>query len=161
VLVYDPYANAETIAAAGFELVDDLDAALPRADYVTIHCPRNPQTIGMFDAARLGRMKAGAVLVNTARGGIVDEAALMAALESGHLFGAGLDVPAQEPQGAGNPLLHLPNVLSSPHVAGVTVEAMDAMCVATARNILSVIDGAPIREHVVNPECFRSDPESE
>ena len=119
----------------------DLDAALARADYVTIHCPRNPETIGLFDAARLARMKPGAVLVNTARGGIIDEPALLAALQSGHLAGAGLDVLDKEPVGPGHPLLQLPNVISSPHMAGVTVESMAAMSVATAQNILSVLDG--------------------
>lgn len=154
VLVYDPNTAAGPIESLGFEAVQDLDAALSRANYVTIHCPRTPQTLGMFDAVRIGRMKAGAVLVNTARGGIVDETALLAALQSGHLSGAGLDVLAQEPQGAGNPLLQEPGVISSPHVAGVTVEAMDAMGLATARNILSVFDGAPIHEHVVNQEVL-------
>ena len=154
VMVIDPNVPAATIATAGFEPVKDLDTALGRADYVTIHCPRSPATIGLFDAARIARMKRGAVLVNTARGGIVDEAALLAGLRSGHLSGAGLDVMAQEPQGAGNPLLHEMAVISSPHVAGVTVEAMDAMAVTTARNILSVFDGAPIREHVINQEVL-------
>jgi D-3-phosphoglycerate dehydrogenase len=154
VLVYDPYVPAGTIASAGFEPVADLDAALPRADYVTIHCPRNPQTIGMFAGPRLRRMKPGAVLVNTARGGIVDEAALLEALQSGHLAGAGLDVMAQEPQGPGNKVLQLSNVICSPHIAGVTVEAMDAMSVMTARNMLSVLDGAPLRENVVNHEVL-------
>ncbi|MDT7952957.1 MAG: hydroxyacid dehydrogenase [Acetobacteraceae bacterium] len=154
VLVFDPNVATATIEGAGFQAVSDLDAALPRADYVSIHCPRTPETLGMFDGSRIARMKPGAVLVNTARGGIVDEAALLAALRSGHLGGAGLDVLAQEPQGAGNPLLQEPSVISSPHVAGVTVEAMDAMGQATARNILSVLDGAPIREHVVNQEVL-------
>lgn len=154
VLVFDPNVAASTIEAAGFEAVDDLDAALGRADYVTIHCPRSPATLGLFDATRIGRMKPGAVLVNTARGGIVDEGALLEALRSGHLSGAGLDVLAQEPQGAGNPVLHEPNVISSPHLAGVTIEAMDAMAINTARNILSVLDGAPIAEHVVNQEVL-------
>lgn len=154
VLVHDPYVPAETIASAGFEPAADLDAALARADYVTIHCPRNKETLGLFGSDRLGRMKQGAVLVNTARGGIVEEAALLDALQSGHLAGAGLDVMAQEPQGPGNPVLQLPNVICSPHVAGVTVEAMDAMCVMTARNMLSVLDGAPIRENVVNQEVL-------
>ena len=154
VLVFDPNVSAAAIEAAGFEPAGDLDAALGRADYVTIHCPRSPETIGMFNAARIGRMKRGAVLINTARGGIVDEDALLSALRSGQLSGAGLDVLAQEPQGAGNPLLQEPGVISSPHVAGVTVEAMDAMGIAAARNILSVLDGAPIREHVVNQEVL-------
>ncbi len=153
VLVHDPFVPAGTIEAAGFEAVE-LDAALPNADYVTLHCPRNPQTLGLFGAERIARMKPGAVLVNTARGGIVEEAALLAALEAGHIAGAGLDVLAQEPQGAGNPLLHWPTVIASPHIAGVTIESMDAMCVNTARNIVSALDGAPIREHVVNQEVL-------
>ena len=89
VLVYDPYVPAATITAAGYEAVTDLDAALPRADYVTIHGPKSPATIDMFNAARLAKMKKGAGLVNTARGGIVNEDDLYDALVSGHLRGAG------------------------------------------------------------------------
>ena len=92
VLVYDPYKSAEEIKAAGCEPVADLDAALPRADFVSIHCPKTPETVGMFNAARLKRMKPTAYLVNTARGGIIDEPALHDALVSGKLAGAGLDV---------------------------------------------------------------------
>src|SRR5437667_6858215 len=83
VLVYDPYKSAAEIKAAGCEPVTDLDAALPRADFVTIHCPKTPETTGMFDAARLALMKPSSYLVNTARGGIVVEAALHDALVSG------------------------------------------------------------------------------
>ena len=101
VLVYDPYVSAGAIKAAGCEPVTDLDAALPRADFVTIHCPKTPETVGMFNAARLARMKPTAYLVNTARGGIIDEPALHAALTSGKLAGAGLDVFEQEPTPAG------------------------------------------------------------
>ena len=78
-----PTLRQKQIRAAGCEPVSDLDAALPRADFVTIHCPKNPETIGMFNAARLGRMKRGAFIVNTARGGIIDEPALHAALTPG------------------------------------------------------------------------------
>ena len=83
VLVYDPYVPAADIKAAGCEPATDLDAALPRADFVSIHCPKTPETIGMFNAARLARMKPTAYLVNTARGGIIDEQALHTALTSG------------------------------------------------------------------------------
>jgi D-3-phosphoglycerate dehydrogenase len=154
VLIYDPYASAEAIAAAGCEAVTDLDAALPRADFVSIHCPKNPETIGMFNAARLGRMKRGAFLVNTARGGIIDEPALYAALTSGHLAGAGLDVFEEEPTPVNNAMLTLDTVIASPHMAGVTVEAVIAMAVATARNILSVLDGAPNCDNVINKEVL-------
>jgi D-3-phosphoglycerate dehydrogenase len=154
VLVYDPYVAAAQIKAAGCEPVAELDTALPRADFVTIHCPKTPETVGMFNAARLARMKPTAYLVNTARGGIIDEPALHKALTGGKLAGAGLDVFEQEPTPADNPLLKLPNVISAPHMAGVTRESLDRMGLQTARNILSVLDGKPIRENVINQEVL-------
>jgi D-3-phosphoglycerate dehydrogenase len=154
VLVYDPYKPAEEIAAAGCEPVSNLDAALPRADFVTIHCPKTPETVGMFDAARLARMKPIAYLVNTARGGIIDEPALYAALSTGKLAGAGLDVYEKEPVQPDNPLLKLGNVVSAPHMAGVTKESLDRMGLQTAKNILSALDGKPIRENVINQEVL-------
>lgn len=154
VLVYDPYVAAEAIRAAGCEPAADLDTALPRAQFVTIHCPKTPETLGMFNAARLARMRRGAILVNTARGGIIDEPALHAALTSGQLAAAGLDVFEIEPTPVDNPLLQLPNVIAAPHMAGVTTEAMAAVAVATAENILSVLDGAPRRENVINKEVL-------
>ena len=154
VLVYDPYKPAAEIKAAGCEPVSDLDAALPRADFVSIHCPKTPETVGMFNAARLKRMKPTAYLINTARGGIVDEAALHAALVSGSLAGAGLDVFEQEPPPSGHSLFDLPNVIMAPHVAGVTREAVDRMSEQTARNILSALDGEPIRQNVINQDVL-------
>ena len=154
VLVYDPYVPAAQIKAAGCEPVTDLDAALPRADFVTIHCPKAPETVGMFNAARMARMKPTAYLVNTARGGIIDEPALHAALTGKKLAGAGLDVFAEEPTAADNPLLKLANVISAPHMAGVTRESLDRMGLQTAKNIISVLDGAPIRENVINKEVL-------
>jgi D-3-phosphoglycerate dehydrogenase / 2-oxoglutarate reductase len=154
VLVYDPYVDAGGIAAAGCTRVTDLDAALPAADIVCIHCPKTPETVGMFNAARFALMKPGAFIVNTARGGIIDEPALHAALTSGHVAGAGLDVFEAEPTPRDNPLLKLPNVIAAPHMAGVTTEAMAAVAVATAENILSVLDGAPRRDYVINKEVL-------
>src|SRR3954451_16123368 len=154
VLVFDPYKEAAEIKAAGCEPVSDLDAALPRADFVSIHCPKTPETISMFNAARLRLMKPSAYLVNTARGGIVDEPALHDALVSGKLAGAGLDVFEQEPPPAGHSLFALPNVIFAPHVAGVTREAVDRMSEQTARNILSVLDGDPLRQNVINQDVL-------
>jgi D-3-phosphoglycerate dehydrogenase len=154
VLVYDPYVTAESIRAAGCAPVADLDAAVARADFVTIHCPKTPETIGMFDAARLKRMKPTAYLVNTARGGIVDEAALHAALTGGVIAAAGLDVLDREPPDPDNPLLKLANVIAAPHMAGVTRESMDRMAIQAARNVLSVFDGRPIVENIINPEVL-------
>jgi D-3-phosphoglycerate dehydrogenase / 2-oxoglutarate reductase len=155
VLIYDPYIDLEKVTAEGCEPVSDLDAALPRADFVSIHCPKNAETIGLFNAARLSRMKKGAFIVNTARGGIIDEPALYAALKSGQLAGAGLDVFEEEPTSANNDLLTLDTVIASPHMAGVTVEAVAAMAIVTAQNILSVLDGDPNRDHVINKEVLR------
>jgi D-3-phosphoglycerate dehydrogenase / 2-oxoglutarate reductase len=154
VLVYDPYKPAAEIKAAGCEPVTDLDTALPRADFVSIHCPKTPETVGLFNAARLKLMKPAAYLINTARGGIVVEAALYDALKSGKLAGAGLDVFELEPPPLGHSLFELPNVIIAPHVAGVTREAVERMSEQTARNILSVLDGEPIRQNVINQDAL-------
>jgi D-3-phosphoglycerate dehydrogenase len=154
VLVYDPYKKADEIQAAGCVAVSDLDEALARADFVTLHCPKTPETTGLIDAGRLARMKPTAYLINTARGGIVVEAALHDALVSGKIAGAGLDVFEQEPPPLGHALFDLPNVIIAPHVAGVTREALDRMGEQTARNMLSVLDGEPIRQNVINVDVL-------
>jgi D-3-phosphoglycerate dehydrogenase len=99
-------------------------------------------------------MKPTAYLINTARGGIVEEAPLYDALVSGRLAGAGLDVFEQEPPPVGHALFELPNVITAPHVAGVTREAVDRMSEQTARNILSALDGEPIRQNVINQDVL-------
>jgi D-3-phosphoglycerate dehydrogenase len=143
------------VRAAGCKPVADLDAALPRADFVTVHCPKTKETAGMFDAARIAKMKPGARLINTARGGIVDEAALHAALASGKLAGAGIDVFSPEPPLTDNPLFTLKNVIVAPHMAGNSRESLDRKSLTVVRNILSVLDGAPRTEYVVNPESLQ------
>lgn len=159
--VYDPYVPAETVRAAGCEPVADLDPALARADFVTLHCPKTPETTGMFDAARLARMKPGAYLINTARGGLVDEAALYAALAAGKLGGAGIDVFSPEPPLTDNPLFTLSNVVTSPHMAGNSRESLDRAALTTTRNLLTVLDGGvPAAEFVVNPEALRLRPKN-
>jgi len=154
VLVYDPFKSASAIEAAGAECVTDLHVALPRADFVSVHCPKSPDTVNMFGAAQLQLMKPTAYLINTARGGIVDEDALYAALTTGKIAGAGLDVFAQEPPRPDHPLFKLDNVIMAPHVAGVTREALDRMSLQTAKNMLSALDGAPIRENVINQDVL-------
>ena len=156
VLIYDPYIDQAAITSAGYEAVPDLDAALPRADFVSIHCPKTPETIGLFNADRLGRMKPTSYLVNTARGGIIEENDLHAALTGKVIAGAGIDVFATEPVNDDNPLLKLDNVITSPHMAGVTKEAVERMSINAVKNILSVFDGQPIAENMVNPEVLKS-----
>ncbi len=154
VLVYDPFIAPDIITARGCTPVADLDAALPQVDIVSIHCPKSPTSIGMFGAAQFAAMKPRAWLINTARGGIVDEAALFTALTHGQLAGAGLDVYDTEPTPKNNPLLQLPNVVSAPHMAGVTQEALDRMAIASVRNLLSVLDGRPNAENVINKDVL-------
>ncbi len=155
VRVYDPYVAAATVTAAGCVPESDLNAALPLADFVTIHCPKTQETVDMFDAARLARMKRSACLVNTARGGIINEPALHAALTQGGLRAAGLDVFEREPTPADNPLLKLPNVITAPHMAGVTRESLDRMAVSVATNLLGALDGKPNADNVINKEVLK------
>ena len=154
VLVYDPYMRGEIIRASECTPVRSLEEGLPQADFVTIHCPRNAETVGMFNARTLGMMKRGSILVNTARGGIIEEKALVEALKNGPLTAAGLDVFEKEPSDPANPLFALPNVLLSPHMAGVTVESSDRMAITTIQNILDVFDGKPNPDNVINREVL-------
>ena len=154
VLVHDPYIAQDAITARGCLPAPDLDLALPGIDVVSIHCPKSPTSIGLFNAARFALMQPHAWLINTARGGIVDEQALHAALVEGRLAGAGLDVFVDEPTSVENPLLRLPNVITAPHMAGVSQEALDRMAVASVRNLLSVIDGHPNVDNVINKDVL-------
>lgn len=155
VSVLDPNVPEAEIAKAGATKVTDLKAILPKVDFVSVHCPKAPETIDMFNKETLGLMKPDAFLVNTARGGIVNEEALYDALKNGRLRGAGLDVLDKEPPDPTNKLFSLENVIFSPHMAGVTKEASDRMAVTAIENILSVFDGRPIEAHVVNKEVLR------
>jgi D-3-phosphoglycerate dehydrogenase len=148
--VYDPYVEPAAIRRAQCVPEPDLDAALPHADFVSIHCPKSAETRRMFGAPRLALMKRSAYLINTARGDIIDEAALHAALVGGIIRGAALDVFEREPPARENPLLALPNVIAAPHMAGATRESRDRMAVAVANNLLSVLDGRPAVDNIVN-----------
>ncbi|MBW8269717.1 hydroxyacid dehydrogenase [Caldovatus aquaticus] len=155
VLVMDPAFHPARIAADGFVPVRDLHAALGEADVVTLHCPLTPATRHLMDAAAFAALKPGAILVNTARGPVVDEAALLAALRSGRLRGAGLDVLEAEPPPRDSLLLAEPNVVLSPHNAGSTEESLARMARQAARNLLDALDGTPDPAMMVNPEILR------
>lgn len=126
----------------------DLDALLAEADIVSLHVPLTPETDRMIDAAALARMKPGAVLINTARGGLVDQAALTAALRSGRLGAAGLDVFAVEPIDPADPLLTLPNVVVTPHVAWTTSGTFDRSFTIAAENCRRVLAGEGLLHRV-------------
>jgi (S)-sulfolactate dehydrogenase len=113
----------------------DLETLLASADAVSLHVPLNAETRNLIDASRVKQMKRSAILLNAARGGVVDEAALAAALKAGRLKGAALDVFAEEPLGAGSPLAGAPNLLATPHIAGVTEESNVRVSAVTARNV--------------------------
>jgi len=137
--------------AAGFEmevlmidLGDDLDAALQRADFVSLHAPLTPETHHLIDAAKLALMKPTAILVNTARGPIVDKVALAAALEEGRLAAAALDVTDPEPLPPGDPLMHAPNLIVTPHIASATGTARAAMADRAVDNLLAALAGEPM-----------------
>lgn len=119
-----------------------LDEALATADVVSLHVPLTPDTRGMLDVRRLRAMRRGAFLVNTARGEVVDQAALVAALQDGHLGGFAADVLAAEPPAADDPLLQFDNVVLTPHVASLTRLTYRELCVRTARNVAAVLQGA-------------------
>jgi D-3-phosphoglycerate dehydrogenase len=156
VMVHDPYLPAGTIRGAGYEAVKDRDTGLAQADVVTLHVPANESTRGMVDAGFLSGMKRGAVFVNTARGTLVDEAALEAALRSGHLGAAGLDVLRVEPMVQGLSMLDLDNLVVTPHVAASTAEGLQRMAWDAAGNVIDFLAGRVDRDSVVNGEVLKA-----
>ena len=151
VVVYDPFAP-DAAEADGFATSDDIDAMLPALDILSIHCPLTAATRDLIDARRLAMMKNSAVLVNTARGGIVNEAALAEALAAGTVAGAALDSFATEPPAADNPLWTFNTLIATPHIGGVTYGSADAMAIIAAQHIISVLDGnAPDERSIARP----------
>jgi D-3-phosphoglycerate dehydrogenase / 2-oxoglutarate reductase len=138
VLAFDPYVVPDVIRETGAEPAD-LDTLLVSSDYVTLHCPLNEATRNLIDASRLKRMKPGARLINCARGGLIDETALVEALTSGHLAGAALDVYAKEPPGA-SPLFGLDNVVMTPHLGASTKEAQQAVSLKIAEHVAAFLE---------------------
>jgi (S)-sulfolactate dehydrogenase len=116
-----------------------LDALLTRADVLTLHVPLLPATRHLLDASRIAAMRRGAILINTSRGGVVDEAAVAAALTSGHLGGAALDVFEHEPLAEGSPLAGCPNLLLTPHIAGVTAESNERVSAMIAERVITAL----------------------
>ena len=149
---HDPYVDRAAMEAAGCTVVDDLHAALPEMDAVTVHTPLNHETRGIIGAKELASMKPTAFVVNTARGGVVAEDALIAALKADRIGGAGLDVFESEPTPprTDHPLLGFDNVIVSPHCAGVTVESSMRMAEYSVRNVLDCFDGRLDPDVVVN-----------
>ncbi|WP_424937078.1 MULTISPECIES: C-terminal binding protein [Bacteria] len=149
VLVADPYAPEDAVRAAGCEPVA-LAAAIAAADILTLHVPLTDATHHLLDAAALATMKEGAVIVNTCRGPLIDEAALVAALHEGRIGAAALDVFEAEPLPADSALREAPNVLLSPHAAWYSAEALQDLPVHAAENLVRFLGGEPVSA-IVNP----------
>lgn len=146
---------------AGMTVEPDLDRFLETVDIVSLHCPLTEKTRGMIGAAQFARMKPGALLINTSRGPVVDEPAMIDALKSGRLAGAGLDTFAVEPPDVTNPLFELPNVIVTPHVAAVTTDAMARMGTITAGNIICWLRGeVHDPRNFLNPEVHVASPDT-
>lgn len=152
VLVFDPYLDPEMIASHGAQAVD-LDRLLGEADVVSVHVPLTPETRGLIGDRQLARMKPTAFLINTSRGGIVDEKALARALEAGRLAGAALDVLSEEPPPPDHPLRQAPNVILTPHLGFYSRESVVELQAKAAEEVARALRGEPPRSPV-NPEVL-------
>jgi D-3-phosphoglycerate dehydrogenase len=153
VLAYDPYLIVMPPVPEGITFVNDLDMLLSQADFVTLHTPHLPETHHLIGERELRLMKPSSYLVNASRGPVVDEAALIKALQDGHLVGAGLDVFDPEPPERHNPLLKMTNVVLTPHIASSTTAGLSAMYHGAINQILQVLRGEQ-PTFLVNPEAW-------
>jgi D-3-phosphoglycerate dehydrogenase len=151
VAVVDPFVTA---VPDGVQLMPSLHDALPTADVLSLHVPLTPETAHMIGARELAMMPPHSILINASRGGLVDESALVAAIRSGHLHGAGLDTYAAEPLPGDSPLISEQRIVLSPHSAALTEEGLRAMSMVTVRNALAALDGELDVTMVVNPEAL-------
>ncbi len=140
VITYDPYVSTDALASTGVESVS-FDDLLKRSDFISVHAPLQPATRGLMNAKAFAKMKKGAYLINTARGPLVDEAALVDALDSGHLGGAALDVVTTEPLAKDSPLIGRDNVILTPHTAFYSVEALEELQTKCATDVARVLSG--------------------
>jgi len=150
VIGYDPYLKAEQAEALGIRLVD-LPTLYKESDYITVHVPKTKETAGMIAAEQIATMKPTVRLINVARGGIIDEAALAEAAKSGKIAGAAIDVFSVEPATADNPLLGIPNIITTPHLGASTEEAQVNVAIDIAEQIADVLSGKPARAAVNMP----------
>ena len=153
VIGYDAYAADEPMAAAGIERVDSLEALLAASTVVSLHVPLTDATWHMIGARELAMMQPGSILMNMARGGVLDETALIEAVRSGHLAGAALDVVENEPITPDNPLLHVDNILAVPHIGGQTGEAFSSNSMIVAGDVLAYARGER-PGHIINPQVL-------
>lgn len=162
-IAFDPYANPSLAASANVELVNSLDELLEQADFLTIHTPLIASTKGMISATELGKMKPTARILNVARGGMIDETALLSALEASTIAGAGIDVFTTEPPVAGDTASRLiahPRVVATPHLGASTVEAQENVSIDVCTQVLSILSGqlprSAVNAPIILPEEYRT-----
>ncbi len=155
VFVYDPYVVQDAIVTGGAVPVADWRSVLGQMDFVSVNCPKNEETTGMIGKAEMEAMKPTAFVVNTARGGIINEADLYDCLKRNVIAGAGIDPFVIEPATPDNPLFELDNIIVSPHSAGVTEESMFRMGAAAAQNVVDCFDGKLNADNVINKEVLK------
>jgi len=143
IMAYDPFIAADRAKALGIELAE-LDDVLAAADFITLHLPLTAETKGLIDKQSIAKMKPGVRIINCARGGVIDEAALAKAINEGHVGGAAIDVFAQEPVDPANPLLALDKVVLTPHLGASTAEAQVGVAIDVAEGILLALRGEPV-----------------
>ena len=151
--VYDPYVAKDAVEAMGYTYYTELNDALADADFVSLHMPSTPTTRGMISTEQFKAMKPTAFFLNAARGDVVDEPAMIEALKAGEIAGAGLDVLAEEPMPADSPLMSMPNVVITPHMAAQTQETVAKLVTMAAEGTLAVLRGEKW-PHVANPEVY-------
>lgn len=150
IIAYDPYVDPAQAEALGVQMVPELDRLLAEADYISVHTPLLPQTRGLIGAAQFAKMKPTAYLINTSRGPVIDEAALVAALQAGTLAGAALDVFDPEPLVDNSPLRTMENVVLTSHIAAYSLQAVEDLRAAVIATICDVIQGV-LPRYVMNP----------
>ena len=153
VIVYDPYVDAAEMTAQGMEKLESLEELLASADVVSLHLQLTSETRNLITGERIAQMKKGAMLVNTARGALVEQEALIEALESGHLAGAAMDVFDQEPLPVDHPYIQCDKLVMSPHIAGATEACLERTATQTASQVIDVLEGRK-PEHLVNPDVW-------
>jgi D-3-phosphoglycerate dehydrogenase len=149
VIGYDPFFSPDFAGKLGIETASDLPSLLPKVDFLTVHTPLSPETTNLIGAVQIALMKKGARILNCARGGIINEEALVEALKSGHLAGAAVDVFVQEPPPADHPLLKLPNVVVTPHLGASTTEAQETVALEAAQLLIDYLTKGAV-QYAVN-----------
>ena len=167
VWAYDPYVTAGTLDAEDIVLKEDIAEVIRTADFLSLHVPLTENTRGLLGSAEFEMMKPGAFVINTSRGEVLQEAALVAALKSNKIAGAGLDVFENEPPVATNPLFEMPNVIATPHSAALTKEVVAELARGSAENALNVLEGRPpsyspnwdVVQASISPKAARRQPD--